>query len=265
MKDAENLKHGAALKIHDHSELAQKYLSEGARCDMAKKATQTIVVKDDGQIYQAVYFCTKVSQNNAERAIEALSGVLNELSQEGLIHSTLAPISSLELAIMSFQIPARVVFAFVLVPGEQVSNLKERFHFWSVEEGGVGNDFDDMTIPLAEGEFQTEIRVQPNFMLQQGQPTPEEQLDKEIERYLGILPQGTVVRQVRKTAVSDLSLPHEVTFYHPLMRDIKRVELQHVRTFSRIDDHSPRIQEFSLTTGIHYFGKDGKRLFDHQY
>lgn len=255
------IKQGPVLQVEDLKAIANKYLTAGAQATQAK-AQKTLTVKVDGINYRAAYFCVTCKVGNEEAAVKQLANVVNELERDGLIHSTLAPISSLHLARMSFQMHTAAVFTFVHVPESSYNDVKFKYKKFYVEEGGVGEAIEDLTPELAPGEFLAEIRVQTAFTLQEGEQTPKELLDEAISTYLAILPKGTVVREVTQCSVHDLSLPYEIKFYNPKMSDIKKVELQTVRHAARVN---MSIAQFNLITGINYYGLNNKRLFEHAY
>lgn len=253
--------YGAALQVNDLSEIAKKYLSPNAQYDQAQKATTLSVKHDDGTYYTAIYFATRVRTGDEETAVQYLARVLNDLSQKGLVHSTLAPLSSLQLAIIS-EVPQSVVFSFVLVPHESHADIKAMYPKFSIEEGGCGEALYDLSTPKGEGEFTANIRISHTLGLSNHNgKTSQDYFQQELQEYLAVLPKGTRVRKITQLAVMDLSVQFEVKFYNALLQRVKRVELSHVREIARIGDS---IEQFNLLVGIRYFDKDDKELYSYK-
>lgn len=254
-----SLLHGAALKVDDLSEIANKYLSESAKLDIANSVKQLIVTDDEGKTYQSIYFSAVVKTGNEEKGVAAIAKVINDLSQHGLIHSCLAPMSSLQLAVTS-SVPKSVVFCFPHVPSNCVKDCEARYKELFTLEGGVGPEVEDTSVPLAEGEFLAEIRVTHSLALLKQAGSTQERIKREINKYLKFLPEGTEVVQVTEIAISDLSYPVEVKFKHPEMHDVSKVELDYVRCVRRVADG---IEQYNRYTGIKYFDRSGKEMYNY--
>ncbi|NJO48183.1 MAG: hypothetical protein HC840_00545 [Leptolyngbyaceae cyanobacterium RM2_2_4] len=248
---------GTVSQVNDLSELAAKYLTPSAKYDQAQKATTLTVKYDDGRFYTAIYFATRVATGDEERAVEYLARILNDLSQKGLVHSTLAPISSLELARTS-SVAQSVVFSFVLIPQECHRDVKAMYPKFSIEEGGAAEELYDLSVPLDQGEFLANIRISHVATLHGSTHNPQEMFQNELQQYLAVLPKGTRVRKITQLAITDLSVPFEVKFYNPILQRVKRVELSHVRACAVIGDH---LEQFNLLTGVRYFDAEDKELY----
>lgn len=246
------------LKVQDQSELAQQYLSTSAQLDMQRKANTLIVREEDGRVFKSVYFAVSVRDENLEKGIQAIALALNDMSQQGLIHSTLASLSSLKLARMPGRAEMSVVFAFVLVPIEAEGHVKEKYSTISVEEGGISDKLDSDMIDLKDGEFYAAIHVTTSILSTES--SVEEILQKTIDQYLAVLPKGTVVRSLNRCASLDLSIPFEVIFYNPLMQRVKSVDLEYMREVSRVDE---KLEVFNLLTSVRYFDVNKQELFKH--
>lgn len=257
LKEAEALKPAAALQVEDLNEKASQYLTPSAKFDLTRKAKSILVIEDDNT-YKAIYFAVRVRKGNQEKALTALTRVINKLSEQGMIHSFLSGFASLDLAIQPMQAPQQVVFVFPLVPANAEFNIRHRFSKLAINEGEVGEAIEDMELDREEGEFFSVIRVSAMSRLLEGQASPKDLVQDEIATMLAVLPRGTVVRKVTECAITDLSVPYEVKFFHPFMKDIKRVELNYVRTLSR---HDHGISQFNLLVGVSYYGHDDKLLF----
>lgn len=248
---------GSALQIEEHSEIANKYLTDEAKAAMSKKATQLIAVEND-RVYQCIYLGARVLKSNVERGVEKLALIANELARDGLIHSTLAPISSLDLAITTLTLPNCVVILYVLVPIESVNDIKARFPFNCLEEGGLPDPEDDVSVKLQEGEFTANIKISHNLAMIANSLSTEELLQKQIDEYLSVLPKGTVVTKKVQCAIQGLYFEHDVYFHNPLMKRIKRVEIEHGRMAEVVEN---QLVQFNLFTGIKYFDAEGNQLF----
>lgn len=243
------------LQVEDLDHVAQKYLSASARYDLSKKALQ-LNVHDDGRVYSAIYLATRVISGDEERAVQYLARVLNDLSKRGLIHSTLAPVSSLELALDS-EVRKSVVFCFVLIPQESHDQVRSMYPEFVMQEGDVGRELYDLSPILSDGEFLTTIRIScypsvpPQFIPQV--------LQAQIDQHLAVLPKGTRVRKITKLAITDLSIPFEIKFYNKLLPQVKRIELDFRRAVAQISEGY--LQNFNLFREIKYFGKDGQEIY----
>ena len=175
-----------------------------------------------------------------------------------MIHSFLSGFSSIDLAQMPMEVAQSVVFVFPLVPANAEFNIRHRFRDVSIAEGAMPDAIEDIELDREEGEFFSVIRVSHMMSVMQGQANPKDLLQDEIATLLAVLPKGTVVRKVTECAITDLSVPYEVKFFHPFMKDIKKVELNYVRSMSR---HEHGIHQFNLLVGVSYYGHDGKLLF----
>lgn len=252
---SESLHASAALQVEEMSELAKKYLNEKTQADMGRKAMSLSVVFDDGRAFKAVYFAVRTRTENVEKGAQVIAPILNELSAAGLIHSCLAPLSSFKLARLPLQSDQSVVFSFVLVPFESEAEIREKYKGVYIMEGGVGELIDDLKPILKDGEFLAAISVGVFF---NPEANPGELLKNEIDRYLAILPKGTEVREVVDCAIISLAVPFEVRFFNPLLKQVKRVELETVRHAERVGD---RVEEFNLALGMKYFDANDEGMF----
>lgn len=249
------------LQVEDVSAIANKYLHSGARYDMSQKATSQIVRTDEGRVFQAIYFSCIVKTGNEEAGVRALADIINDLSQQGLIHSCLAPISSLHLAITS-SVKKSAVFVFPVVPQECVKDCQAKYKEFFTLEGGIGQELEDTSVPLAEGEFLAEIVLSHHSAMIRSEGSLEQRVQREIDEYLKVLPEGTEVVQKTELAIYDLSYRVEVKFRHPRMYDVSKVELDHVRCIRPLEEG--KLEQYNRFTGIRYFGKDGKPLYEYR-
>lgn len=251
------LAQGSALSITDEGTLARKYLSSLAQERLSTKST-TIIVQERGTMkaYMAIYLCTRVRNDNIEKGVEALSGVLNVLAEKGYIHSCLAPMSSLQLAIMPMQHPSSVVLCFPLVPADKVDEIKQIAGNLMTSESGVGECLDTIDKELPEGQFYAEIRVSHGLTTLKSFSV-EDALKEQIQEHLKVLPKGTEVISVNQCAIIGLFISYEVIFYNPLMKSIKEVKLYHIRFAEVVDNH---LEQFNLFKSVEYIKRDGTTI-----
>lgn len=243
------------IQVEDLSHIADKYLSASARYDMNTKAYQLIAHDIDGRVYEAMYLATRVISGDEERAVEYLARVLNDLSRRGLIYRTLAPVSSIELALSS-SVKTSAVFAFVLIPKESHKEVQNMYPEFVMQEGDIGRELYDLSPILSPGEFITTIRV---TCLPLNEPSGvQDRLQQEIDAYLAVLPKGTRVRRITNLAITDLSIPFEVKFYNELLQDVKRVEIGYKRAVAKVGDG---LKQFNVMTDITYIAADGTFLY----
>lgn len=253
---------GSTLNVVDQMHSAKKYLTEGAINNLSKKAYSAIVEIDRGdyRAYAASAFLSlQAKAENIEKGVERLSTIINELSADGLIHSALSPISSLELAKMPMKAQTFVVFVYPLVPLDKMDEIKNRYPKEFTLEGGIGEPIEDLNLDLLDGEFVAEINVSPVVAMMniEGRTTTE-LLQKQIEQFLVLLPKGTIVKEVTPCAIVSVAYPFEVKFYNPLMQSVKSISVEHVRNVTMIDG---RLEQFNLLTSVKYFDANQKQLF----
>lgn len=247
----------SSIQVEDLSAVAHKYLSASARHDLSQKAYQSTVL-ENGRFFNPIYLATRVIKGDEERAVQYLAKVLNDLSQRGLIHSTLAPISSIELALSS-SVKTSGVFCFVLIPSESHKDVQNMYPEFVIQEGDVGRELYDLSPILSPGEFTTTIRIsQAMNMLQSQTKDPHAHFQKELDQYIALLPEGTRVRKVVQLAVTGLSFDFEVKFYNELLPNVKKVEIQYMRAVTPVGES---LKQFHVITGVNYYDKDGNHLY----
>jgi len=250
---------GQILRVEKEEILYKKYLTPKALACMDGKQAKTLVaVEEDGKCYRAIFFSVLIRKGNTEKGVKVIAKIINELAEEGLIHSILSPISSLTLAKQLMVFDQAAVFCFPLVPADKHDEITKRYNKIAVPEGGIGESVDDFRLPLEDGEFVTALYVMPDLNAACTREEMDLLVQKEIDSYLSVLPKGTVVRDIVPCAIASLALPYEVHFYNPLMKKVKSVSLDYVRCIERVEG---KLEEFNLLTGIKYFDIDKKELF----
>jgi hypothetical protein len=119
----------------------------------------------------------------------------------------------------------------------------------------------DGLLPSAEipdGECHALERITLAYVIIHGNSV-EERIEALGKVYLTLLPKGTEFSYT-KINDGDLSIPFEFKFTNRLFKQIKTVQLQHVRHVEEIDG---RLEQYNVVTGMNYFDKDGKKLFDY--
>lgn len=226
----------------------ESLLTEKTKQALARKATQQVVVQD-GKAYMCIYLSLYTTEEALPGAEQRLADALNRLSEADLIHSCLAPPSRIQLAIQAMHLPTLAVFSFVLVPAErkeEAENIASCAH----EEGAIPETAGSTEKLLAEGEFYAVIELShSSYVFDKKAKSTKERLDDEIDLYLNVLPKGTEVRSVTQCTIVSLSIPFEVIFYHPLMKDYKQVRLHHTRNAVALNDH---VEQFNLLDSVEY-------------
>ena len=249
---------GAPIKVEDELGKAQKYLTEKANKALAKKALNLMVIEEGTprKAYICVFFGVRVPKDQIESGVQKMSEIVNDLAEKDLIHSALAPMISLDLIRMPFEVQTSAVCSYVLVPQENVEELKKHEYF--VDEGASNlKTLGNTKVELHDGVVGTVIRL--SYVLL-GNPVAslEDRLQAEIDEYLKVMPKGTTVLSTEKLAITDLSVPYEVKFLSPLLQKAKRVELSHVREVAVVDG---KLEQFNLLLGVRYYDKDGKDVY----
>lgn len=263
------------LQIRDLSKIAERYLNIKAQNALAKKGTSIIVtyneqIGDDEYIRKHAvceYFSCQVSDDRIEEGVASLANTINALAEMGAIQSTLTGFSSLKLANMMFKRESTVVFCFVHIKPEFIETAKNMPY--RTEEGGIGPTLHDLEVDLAPGEFLADGSVYPYMSVDQAKLRSKEVLIYHmINEYLKYLPNGTEFVGYRECSVFSLSLPVELKFKNPLLPNVTRVELDHVRSAAMVKEGDKEVlKQFNLFLGVRYYGTDpvtkqkGKRLF----
>jgi len=270
---------GATLMVDDLMELAGKYLSDAAKKALSKKGKNLIesyneqVGKSTSQdgMEQSEYIqkhaicqyhavCVRVDK--IEDGVKAISESMNELAAMGAIHSCLAPVSSIKLVQMPFEMDKCAVFCFAHIKpefAEVAKNVKYR-----TLEGGVGENLHSFDIELPPGEFLAECRLTHQLAMMAPAKSKESRIFDQVKEFLKFLPEGTEFLGYRSTAIMDLSMPFELKFRNPLLQKVKRVELEYVREVALAKEgENETLKQFNLVLGIRYLGvrydsKDGK-------
>lgn len=247
-----SLVHGSALQVTNEEDFANIYLTPKAKAAISK-ISKNLTHKDETGTYTCIYLGVQTRTDKIEKAVEAICENLNRLADQDLIHSCLAPPSSLPLAKMPMQMNTSVVIAYVLVPEHRKKDAEELAKF-VIEEGGLGTELMSLEADLKEDEFFAEISLSHN--LAGNGKNSEERLHSRIGEFINVLPPGTEVVEVVPCAIVSLSLPFEVRFRNPLMKEYREVRLNYRRECVRVGED--KIEQFNLLTSVEYIRKDGK-------
>lgn len=260
IKSAEaELSKGIAIEVHDHMGIAEKYLTNDAKIALGRKATQQIHV-ENGKAFICTYFGVRVPKTELETGALRLATIANELAEKGLIHSTLAPIASVDLIQQAMEVPNCVMFLYVLVPAEELKTVENNYHPWSIKEGCMPPELVSVKEKLAPGEFSAVVRVSHALSMIAGGTPSKDRVQKEIDTLLAVLPEGTTILHKRDLPIVSTCYEVEVRFFNPLMYNIKKVELDYVRVAAP-DKDNQRVIQGNLLLGVSYYGEDGKKLF----
>lgn len=262
LKASEKTVMSPVLQVNDQTGIAEKYLTPEALeiINNGKKAKALLGFDGEQCVAKCAYFAVTVATKNVELGVEKLAEIANDLALAGLIHSILAPISSLELAASEVgKLPQSVVFFYPLVPIDQFDSIKELYEYF-VEEGSTGKTLGNLSMDIPEGEFLAEARIT-HMMTVLLKEDSNARLFGVVNEYLKFLPKGTKFLGAKQLAVSDLSIPYELKFSNPLLQKVKKVDLEWVREVAMIDD---KLEQFNLFTGIRYYGADGNRLYHYR-
>lgn len=248
------------LQVEDEMPRAIRYLNDKAFEKLNIKATANFEsdIPNGNPVEQATFFGVAVPSDKLELGIEKMADIANDLANKGLISSTLTPITSIKLAHLAGQVEATAVFFFPLVPIDKVEEIQKEYEY-SMGEGDQPKILGSLELELPPGEFYAVTRISHVLsMVKDFSHDINGYLLDEINEYLAVLPKGTRFLGANVRAITDLSIPYELRFSNPLLQDVKRVELDHMRMATVINDH---LEQFNLFLGIRYYGKDNKRLY----
>lgn len=237
---------GSTLQVTDRTDQVSELLSEASKKALSIKSMYQTQVSCAGEGFQCIYLSAIVKTSEMDLGLRAIVADLNTLSERGLIHSTLAPVSSIDLARQPLQDDTSAVFAFVLVPVDLLDEAN-KITKYNTLEGAIGKQIGSLEMDLPEGDFLASIRISPYRAITEN--NLENILKDTIQEYRNVLPNGTEVVSVTKCAIVDLSISYVIMFRNPLMKDFKEVRLHHERHAVRIGD---RIEQFSLLSSVEY-------------
>lgn len=261
LEAGENVVSAPVLNVKDESDVAKKYLTSKAlkALEDLPKAKKLLGCDIHGvPIAKAVYFAARIKSDKIERAIEQMALVANDLVEKGLIHSILAPISTIELFRMPGEVATSAAFFFPLVPIDKVNEIKK--YDFSTEEGEVGKLMESSEIEQKPGDFYAVERVTAMFSMMQKDFDEKKHIEERVEFYLKVLPSGTKFLGYTKCGILDLCIPYELKFSNPLLQRVKRVELDFVREIARLEE-GEGLHEFNVFTGIRFYGEGDKELY----
>lgn len=245
---------GSALQVEDLKDLQEKYFSDVAKQAVSKKATQQFII-ENGKNYLCFYFGKHVTTDKIEDGAQQIAEKINQLAADGKIHSALSGLIKFDLIPQAFKKPSALVLCYVLVDEETYRKLETEVGL--LDSGSLPEIQGGGLLDLASGEFQAEIRISHVLAMQQRNFDPN-RLQTEINQYLRFLPEGTSVVRTRELPVTDLSVRYEVTFFNPLLSNVRTVELEATRAMALV---AGEYKEFNIFTEIKYFDAQGNKLF----
>lgn len=244
-----SLVHMPFLKVDDLTWLAEPYLTQASKDALLRKA-KVLELTELGVAYKAIYMASIWRMSSTEKGIQHMAEQLNSLTELGLVHSVLAPISSIELAFSPSNGPSQVVICYPLVPVDRMEEVEALVKH--VKDEDIALPAEDLSFALKEGQFIANININhlhPSLALGR-----EAVLEIEINQYLSILPKGTTVVEKIPCSITGLSLPYMVIFHNPIMKEFKEVRLEHFRAAISIND---RVEQFNLIKSVTYIRHDG--------
>lgn len=244
------LTQGNALNVKDLSEVAKPFLSPAAAQAMSRRSDRLLVL-EDGKTYEAIFITRRFKESSEAKAAQAVAEELNKLASAGLIHSVLAPISSIKLARMPGEESSIAAFCYPLVPQARMAEVDALVRHQAMENFGQADE--DLSLDLPEGDFCAVINLSPTRAMVT-EETLESMLKDEICQYTSVLPPGTSVVSTTRCAILTLAIPYEVIFRNPIMKDFRKVELSHRREAAIVNG---KLEEFDLLTKITYVRRDG--------
>jgi hypothetical protein len=242
---------GSSLEIKDLTEVARPFLSHASTMAMSRKSDR-ILVLEGSKTYEAIYIVRRFKASSESKAAQAVAEEVNKLASAGLIHSVLAPISSIKLARRPGEEDSIAVFCYPLVPQDRMAEVNSLVQHVPMERFGLPDE--DLSLDLPEGDFYAVVNLSPTRIALSAGEQSEDVLEEEIQRYLSVLPRGTTVVAKRACSVVSLAIPYEVIFRNPLMKDFRKVELTDSRQSVKVDG---KIEVFDLLTKVTYVRRDG--------
>jgi hypothetical protein len=238
----------------DRMDMADKYLTEASK-EVLTKSSQILPIQPVGttDLYTAIYLSTTERCDQTEQGVEKLAKALNALSERGLIHSVLAPITSVELPVRPMELPSVGVFVFPIVDTNKLEEAGTICGDLRSQENMQIKENPSLYKELPKGQFYAEVRLS-YALLATHNKSKEGLLIDRIDEYLKLLPNGTGLVSAVECSTEDLSLPYEVIFSNPLLASIKSVDLTYIRMAELVGD---KLEQFNLLTGIKYTKRDG--------
>jgi hypothetical protein len=238
------------MEVKDLTEVARPFLSHASTMAMGRKAS-TLTVLEGGKTYKAIYIIRRFKASSESKAAQAVAEEINKLASAGLIHSVLAPITSIKLDRMPGEEDRIAVFCYPLVPQDRMAEVDALVRHTSMERFQLPDE--DLSLDFPEGDFYAVINLSPARSALTGEQL-EDALEEEIQKYLSVLPRGTTVVAKRACSAVSLAIPYEVIFRNPLMKDFRKVELADSRQSVKVDG---KIEVFDLLTKVTYIRRDG--------
>lgn len=252
---ASETQQGSIIRVNDLAEQAKPLLSEKALEKMnGPRSKALIAVENNAAVARAAFFSVIVKRGNEEKGMKEMVKVANELAEKGLIHSILTPISSITLVPQHLEFIPAAVFFFPMIHLDRYQEVEKHEYF--TLEGGIGPKLDDLEIIPEEGYFfAVAYGYGQKYLNGEESHEVSGELHETISQYLSVLPKGTKFIGANKGTVYSLALPYILKFFNPLMKDIKKVEMDYVRQVAEVNG---RLENFNILTGVKYFHRDGR-------
>jgi hypothetical protein len=246
---------GSVFKVEKLTSFYKDHLNEKAQTLMDKKS-EKLSFEENGVFYEYITLAVTVNRGNNILGVEALAPAINELAESGVAHSVLAPLSYMELWVTDLQLK-NSVFCFLMVPQEKIEELKKKYKY--IQEVGSCGDYIDTPQQLESGEFYTDLSISESSLLVDKFLSSQDCLEKQIDKYLAILPGGTTVKETVLLTNVDLYTRYKIVFNNPLMKKVKRVEFLYTRDCCLKGE---TLHQYSVLTKVNYYDKEDKLMYN---
>lgn len=205
--------HGAVLNTIDLSELAKQYLTPGALSDVYNTLGKKVPLKEN-QLFSTIGLGVQVKTEELSLGVQTIAQALNELSHGQLIHNTLAPISSTKMDQYVFEHESFLVYCFIEVPADVVSEIKHKYKDVIYKEGYLPTKIGNIYTKLEPGFILCETVI--HYSHNMGLTKSDELLEQQIHKVLCHLPTNTsFIKHKRIPSHFIPSAVYEVLFYNP--------------------------------------------------
>ena len=248
LKESENKmsNQGAALKVEDISNKIEHLLTDKAKAMFATPRVRNLTTFNaDGSVKWVVRY---LGIRTALKSVGALkiAKIANEIAEQYQVHGVLALPSQIELVADSMLRKSDTVslFYIALSPSDAIKIEKHQF---ALSEGGTP----DVTLETLEeleewkdaGLFDMDDKVEPNplgtahykfrigYNLTEKTSDHKKILEREVERLLAMLPEGTTHISTEAMQLVNLSMNYHMKFQNDIFMDDS--EIKDISTYTR--------------------------------
>lgn len=123
-----------ALVVEELTDLTNKYLTPKALEDLSRKSYTATTSINGSTVAKAIFLGVSVGTGNIEKGVQKLSATINELSEQGLIHSVLGPVTSIDFSRVPGKAPTSVVVFYPLVPIDKADEIMAKYKSMTMTE-----------------------------------------------------------------------------------------------------------------------------------